>query len=243
MIKTAILIDGGYIIKRLKYIYPDLDLSDASAVSCQIYKIALDHLCEDDNCKNELHRIFFYDCPPLNKKVHYPISHKPVDFNKTDHAKFRDELHKNLKKKRKLALRLGHLTKHTDAWQLKPNILKNLLKRKMSFDELEDKHFKYDVRQKGVDMKIGLDIASLSYKKLVDQIILIAGDADFVSAAKLARKEGIDFVLDPMWGNIDDRLNEHTDGIRSVCPNPLTHQKDQTSNNANMETPILKSNR
>ena len=54
--------------------------------------------------------------------------------------------------------------------------------------------------QKGVDMKIGLDIASLSYKKLVDQIVLISGDSDFVPAAKLARLEGIDFTLTP-WGS------------------------------------------
>ncbi len=47
-------------------------------------------------------------------------------------------------------------------------------------------------------MRIGLDIASLAYKKQIDQIILIAGDSDFVPAAKLARREGIDFILDPM---------------------------------------------
>lgn len=42
-------------------------------------------------------------------------------------------------------------------------------------------------KQKGVDMKIGLDIASLAYKKQLDQIILISGDSDFVPVAKLAR--------------------------------------------------------
>ena len=64
-------------------------------------------------------------------------------------------------------------------------------------------------------MKIGVDIASLAYKKQVDQIILIAGDSDFVPAAKLARREGIDFILDPMWGNITDDLFEHIDGLKS----------------------------
>ena len=54
------------------------------------------------------------------------------------------------------------------------------------------------MKQKGVDMRIGVDIASLAYKKQVNQIILIAGDSDFVPAAKLARREGIDFVLDPL---------------------------------------------
>ena len=36
----------------------------------------------------------------------------------------------------------------------------------------------------------------------VNQIVLISGDADFVPAAKLARREGIDFILDPMWSTI-----------------------------------------
>lgn len=64
-------------------------------------------------------------------------------------------------------------------------------------------------------MRIGLDIASLAYKKQIDQIILIAGDSDFVPAAKLARREGIDFILDPMWATIKANLFEHIDGLMS----------------------------
>ena len=64
-------------------------------------------------------------------------------------------------------------------------------------------------------MKIGVDIASLAYKHQVDQIILIAGDSDFVPAAKLARREGIDFILDPMWSSIRPDLFEHIDGLKS----------------------------
>lgn len=76
------------------------------------------------------------------------------------------------------------------------------------------------VNQKGVDMKIGVDIASLAYKKQVDKIVLISGDSDFVPAAKLARREGIDFVLDPMWVDIKPELFEHIDGLRTFAPNP-----------------------
>ncbi len=53
------------------------------------------------------------------------------------------------------------------------------------------------------------------------QIILIAGDADFIPAAKLARHEGIDFILDPMWHGIAPDLHEHIDGLQSVCPRPF----------------------
>lgn len=75
-------------------------------------------------------------------------------------------------------------------------------------------------------MRIGVDVASLSFKKQVDQIVLIAGDADFVPAAKMARREGIDFILDPMWQTIPDGLMEHIDGLRSTCPRPFLRPRD-----------------
>ena len=96
----------------------------------------------------------------------------------------------------------------------------DLLRGKLAFENLTDEDFTYDTRQKGVDMRVGIDIASLAFKKQVDQIVLVAGDADFVPAAKLARREGIDFVLDPMWNPIHASLNEHIDGLRSTCPSP-----------------------
>lgn len=64
-------------------------------------------------------------------------------------------------------------------------------------------------------MKFGLDIASLSYKKQVSQIVLIVGDSDFLPVAKIARREGIDFILAPMFNPIKDSLNEHIDGIHT----------------------------
>ena len=63
-----------------------------------------------------------------------------------------------------------------------------------------------------------MDIAALAYKKLVDRIVLIAGDSDFVPAAKLARREGIDFILDPMRNNIRLDLQEHIDGLKTTLP-------------------------
>ena len=66
-----------------------------------------------------------------------------------------------------------------------------------------------------MDRKLGTDIAYITLKKQVDQIILIAGDSDFVPSAKLTRREGVDFILEPMGQTINDDLNEHIDGIRS----------------------------
>lgn len=48
-------------------------------------------------------------------------------------------------------------------------------------------------------MKLGTDIASLALKKQVEHIILISDDVDFMPATKLARREYIDFILDPIF--------------------------------------------
>ncbi len=46
--------------------------------------------------------------------------------------------------------------------------VKKLLSKTLKIDDLSEADLVLHMRQKGVDMKIGLDIASLSYKKLVD---------------------------------------------------------------------------
>ena len=119
-----------------------------------------------------------------------------------------------LKRRRKFALRLGHLSEQMN-YNLKPTVTKELCSGRRTLDSLTEEDFLFSAQQKGVDMKIGVDIASLSFKKQVEQIILIAGDSDFVPAAKLARREGIDFILDPMWSNIRPDLFEHIDGLKS----------------------------
>ncbi len=118
-----------------------------------------------------------------------------------------------------MALRLGHLV--GNSWQIKPQVTRKLLDRKMTVGELTRDDVIFDLNQKGVDMKIGLDMASLTLKRMVRKIILISGDGDFIPAAKLARHEGMDVVLDPIWStDISDGLYEHIDGLKSTAPKP-----------------------
>ena len=69
-------------------------------------------------------------------------------------------------------------------------------------------------------MRIGLDIASMTLKRQVDTLVLVTGDSDFAPAAKLARREGVEFLLDPLWQQVSDELSEHADGVVSVFPKP-----------------------
>jgi len=66
-------------------------------------------------------------------------------------------------------------------------------------------------------MKIGLDVAWLSSKQIVERIILVTADSDFVPAMKFARREGVQVVLVTMGHALVKReLKVHADESRSV---------------------------
>lgn len=213
-ISTAILIDGAFCLNRYRRVFRNGKNHNPETVVENIYRMSMRHL-EDDY----LYRIIYYDCCPILKKTQNPITKTTIDFSKTKQSNYRLEIFKQLKKRRKVALRLGYL-KESDNWLIKPEQTKLLLNGKLKIEDLKEEHVFFEMRQKGVDIKIGLDIASLALKKMVNRIILISGDGDFVPAAKLARREGIDFILDPMWNNVNPTLYEHIDGLKSTCEKP-----------------------
>ncbi len=208
---TAILVDTAFFLKRFRHVYPDLNAKDPTIVAATLCKMCMAHVGDAD-----LYRILVYDCPPLNKRTHHPITQELVDFLKLPGALFRLEFHKQLKQKRKVALRLGYL--RAQNWIITPEAGKKLLAGKITPDQLQRTNARFDITQKGVDTKIGIDITSLALKRMAKQIVLVSGDGDFVPAAKLARREGIDVVLDPMWSHIGDALHEHIDGLRFNIP-------------------------
>lgn len=226
MQKTAIMVDGGFYRRRAQTLLGD---NTAEERARELMDYCHRHLREKNTgIRNDLYRIFYYDCPPMSKRVFHPLLQKTVDFSKSDLYTWMTEFLKALKKQRKVALRLGMLADSQAHFNLNPETIKKLYNGKLAFADITEQDFQINVSQKGVDMKIGLDIASLSYKRQVDQIILISADSDFVPAAKLARREGIDFILDPMWASINPDLHEHIDGLRSCIPRPGSQNNSPT---------------
>jgi len=146
---TAVLVDGAFFIKRFRRIEPQ-NAFNAERAADLVHRWATAHLLNKtltrptgpirelrQRARKELYRIFFYDCPPLDTKQHNPISKKAVDFSRSREAAFRKELHSRLRSKRKLALRLGHLSKDV-RWTIKPAKIAELLKGKIQMTDLMD---------------------------------------------------------------------------------------------------------
>lgn len=209
--KTAIMVDGGFYRKRARKILGDkLPEERANELNTYCWR----HLAEKD-VSHDLYRIFYYDCPPMGKKMYHPFLDQQIDFSTLPMYAWMNTFLDELKKKRKFALRLGTLAESQAYYTLRPDVVKMLCSGEKKFEELSKEDFMLSLNQKGVDMKIGIDIASLAYKKQVDKIVLLSGDSDFVPAAKLARREGIDFILDPLGATVKPDLFEHIDGLRT----------------------------
>lgn len=209
--KTAILVDGGYYRKRANALWGD---KDAKRRAEELFSYCLLHISETDEPR-DLYRIFYYDCPPMSRTLTHPLTGSKVDFSAGPLIEWFKNFTSTLVNKRKVALRMGELAENQAYYALDVKVLTELLAGKKTKDDLSKDDFHLVVKQKGVDMRIGLDVASLAYGHQVDQIILIAGDSDFLPVAKMARRNGIDFILDPMQQKTKANFLEHIDGLET----------------------------
>ena len=229
-VKVAIMVDAGFYIKRANTIFGKSTVLGGSVSpeerAAELYAYCNRHLKHYNTESCSLYRIFVYDCPPSEKQAYHPLTQKTVDLKKTESYRWYSSFHKALVSKRKVALRMGELLESSVGFTLKPESIKKVVRGDIAVADLTEHDFTLDMKQKGVDMRIGLDIASLANKRLVDRIVLIAGDSDFVPAAKYARREGLDFILDPLWQSIKPTLNEHIDGLVSCVAKPPDNKND-----------------
>jgi uncharacterized LabA/DUF88 family protein len=215
MTRVAVLIDLSFFLFQYgRHRHPRNRPLIANDVARAVCSTARAHLTRGQDA---LYRILVYDCRPLTKKAHNPVSRRAIDFAKTETCAFRTELLQQLVCMRKVALRLGELADR-QRWIIRAEPTRRLLNGSLKVSDLRETDVTYDIEQKGVDIKMSIDIASLAYKRLVDRLVLITGDSDFVPAAKLARREGLDVILDPLWAPITPSLNEHIDGLRTRWP-------------------------
>ena len=230
MTKVAILIDGGFFLHRLPRLTDWGILTDPERTDAAIGRLVNGHLSHINytagtaNPHSLLYRCFFYDAHPYDKRGHLPISKQAIDYAKTDTASFRLSLFDYLRRRANFALRLGEVRRYRD-WIIKDKAQRDLLAGRRAISDLTDEDFQAGFQQKAVDMRIGIDIATITLKKQADTIVLVTGDSDFVPAAKLARREGARVILDPLWQQVAPDLFEHIDGVHCPFPRPVANRQ------------------
>ncbi len=166
--KAAVFIDGGHLrvlVRQAGYKY-DPDYIEAIAHVC---------VAKDET----LLRILYYDCAPYRGNPRLPVSGEPALFQGSD------EWLKVLAAKSHFAVRLGTLKFRGFEPKRVP----------IASAALSDEDFKPRFEQKGVDMRLGLDIASYAADRSIDRVILVTGDTDCLPVMKRARAAGLQVVL------------------------------------------------
>jgi uncharacterized LabA/DUF88 family protein len=190
MTKVAVLIDGGHlrVLARRANLTYDPDLIDKIARVC----------AQDDE---QILRILYYDCAPYKGAAKLPVSGKMKEFSGSDTWLCR------LAEKDLFAVRRGVLKFRG----FKPKSVP------VKHGELTDDDFKPDFEQKGVDMRIGLDVAVFSASHAVARIILVSADTDCIPAMKHGRKAGLQLVLIKFPNSAPPReMRQHADFVRPV---------------------------
>lgn len=213
MKRAAILLDGEWFRRSLNNA---LNGQLSNGITADVmYRNALRALAPDE----DLFRLFYYDCPPYERREKNPIDKSVVDFKSGPFYQARCRFLNEFKQMDFVAMRLGIVKGRS--WTLSSSYISGTIKGNVSVPNPADVFFSFE--QKGVDMRIGIDVATLSLKKIVDRIILLSGDTDMIPAMKLARREGVQVVLAQVVNskiNIASALDEDADLCRTLTPTP-----------------------
>jgi hypothetical protein len=133
--RIAVLIDGGFFLKRLPTLVGACNCTTPQQVANIAHHLCKRHVQRITHCASDggviwldhAYRLFYYDAAPYEGVSHHPVLNREIEFGKSDVAAFRRELFSELRQKRKLALRLGSVTRIGN-WRLSPRLTSQILK-------------------------------------------------------------------------------------------------------------------
>lgn len=143
---------------------------------------------------------------PATGHITHPIGGERLNLASTDVHKRNKAFLQSLELQADLSLRAGELAAHGYKLNHRRFEPGDLGSRPLEYND-----FVPDIEQKGVDLRIGLDIARLSLRGLVRTIVCVTGDSDFIPAFTFARREGVRVVLAHMGHGVKRDLKAHTD--------------------------------
>lgn len=196
--KYAVLIDAGFLKRKLGSQAQPLGLQDVYAFLARLR-------AHEAVSSLVLHRVYWYDAPPLEARVTKPLLGGKMNFAATPLARTNSALLAGLCRVPHLSIRRGDLTFR--GWKIRQGRLPD----RESSVTLTAADLEPNIHQKGVDMRLGLDIAALTLKRHIEVLVLVAGDSDFVPAMKFARREGVQVYLVTLGHSVRASMLEHSD--------------------------------
>jgi uncharacterized LabA/DUF88 family protein len=190
---VVVLIDGGHLRAVAK---SSNKLYDAKLVQRVAHAVVR-------SPDEQLFRALYYDCDPFVGTVQQPISGHPHQFSQTS------SLLSDIEQLELFAVRRGVLKFR--GWDRKAQSLGK------AANAVTDADFNPRWEQKGVDLRLGLDMVGLTETRTAPVVVLLTGDTDMVPAMKLCRGRGLQVAGVDLPGRpIGKELRAHMDFFRSA---------------------------
>ena len=199
--KFAILLDGAFVTKKLGAQLGHFPSAEEVESFCQ----QIEGNQELSNLT--LLRRYFYHADPFDGVLTNPISGNQLDCGSTQIFRDNRSLLDRLELKPFFALRLGEIKAHE--WKLGNRAARSISRH--GARQLTERDLVPGIEQKGVDLRIGLDIARLALTHIVEIVVVVTGDSDLIPAFKFARREGIRVYLHHMQHGVQRELKAHCD--------------------------------
>jgi uncharacterized LabA/DUF88 family protein len=185
--KTAILIDGEFFSRALHHAMRSPKGIRPTAL--ETYAAAMKFTLPGEE---EVFHIFYYDSMPYAGRQTHPVTKAQIDYSSTKQADARKRFLSEIGQMDLVALRCGETRPR--GWQLTEKYLDSIKDGAPPSTPLAaDYELRFE--QKGVDMRIGIDVATLSLNRYVERIIVASNDTDLVPAFKVARRHGVQVVI------------------------------------------------
>jgi uncharacterized LabA/DUF88 family protein len=183
--RYTILIDGAFVIRKLE---SRLKRFPTAQDIQSIAKVIAESECVSDLARL---RVYFYHARPTADVLVNPISKEQITLGTT----LPD-----------FALRLGETD--TTGWRVGDTAFRHIMRKPRL---LRASDLVPVITQKGVDLRIGLDMARLALTRSVEAIVAVTGDSDLIPAFKFVRREGVRVFLCHMGHRIKRDLAAHAD--------------------------------
>ena len=209
MPRLAILIDGEFMKKRLgRTLRRFPTIADFRVERQEILDAYAASPLQPDS---DLYRIFYYTAEPYTGEQTNPLNGSVIQYGDTSSYRRNRSFIEKLEHENDVAVRRGELK--FKGWKLRSSTTNRLISPPTSSGTVVASDLQPNFKQKGVDMRIGLDIATLALKRLVTDVVVVTGDLDMIPALKLARREGLRVYLHMMGARGRPQLRAHADQV------------------------------
>ena len=198
--RHALLLDGGFVIKKLQIANRHFPTADEIEELCRSINAS------DGLSGSSLLRIYFYHARPASDELVNPIDRSETRLADTPIFRSHERLIDTLELRPNFAVRLGETV--ANGWAVGQRAMENLTQTPRA---IEARDLVPNISQKGVDLRIGLDISRIALQKLAETIVVVTGDSDLIPAFKFARREGLRVHLHTMGHGVRRDLKAHAD--------------------------------